>query len=92
MKGILIDTNTSDLLIENGKLTIGDIEPQTVELLLSTAPGEWKECPLLGADARSQLGGNTDRMWAAKTKRMIRACRIDVQSVIMQDDGTIIIQ
>ncbi len=92
MKGILIDTNTGDLLIENGRMTIGDTEQQTVELLLTTAPGEWKECPLLGADARGQLGGNTNKMWAAQTKRMIRACGVDVQSVVMQEDGTILIE
>lgn len=92
MKGIMIDTNTGDLLIENGQLAVGDTEQQTVELLLVTAPGEWKECPLLGADARSQLGGNKNMMWAAQTKGMIRACGVDVKSVEMQDDGTIIIQ
>ena len=67
----------------------GETEQQTVALLLETAPGEWKENPLLGADARRQLGGMPDPYWALQTKKMIRACGIDVSNVSMADDGSI---
>lgn len=86
---MLLDEETGDLLVTPGGVVLGETQQQTVWLLLSTAPGEWKENPLLGADARSQLGGNADKMWAQQTKKMIKACGVDVKSVEMCDDGTI---
>jgi hypothetical protein len=89
MKGLQLDPETLDLMVTDGALPLGETEQQTVALLLETAPGEWKEYPLLGADARRQLGGKPDPYWALQTKKMIRACGIDVSNVSMADDGSI---
>lgn len=91
MTGILIDTVTGDLMVTGRSLTLGDTDSQTVELVLVTAPGEWKEQPLLGADARSQLGGQTDPLWPGQTKRMIQSQGVEVQRIDIGEDGTITI-
>lgn len=90
MRGILIDSETGDLLIGRGRMTVGDTESQTVELVLRTSPGEWKEHPLLGADAVRQLGGTRDVMWPGRTKAMLRACGVDVREVKVSDNEVII--
>lgn len=89
MTGLLLDDDL-DILINHGHLQTGDTTTQTALLLLETALGEWKEHPLLGANARSQLGGNTDPFWAASTRRMMKACGLDVQRISISN-GEIII-
>ena len=91
MKGILIDTLTGDLMITKHSLQLGDTEYQVVELLLKTAPGDWKETPMLGADARSLLGGNIDPFWAVRTKKMIKAAGVEVKNV-KYNEGIITIE
>ena len=87
-----MDGDTGNLLLGGGTLTLGHTGQQTVALLLRTAPGEWKEHPLLGADAMGQLGGNADPMWAQEAKNMMRACGVDVSTVAVDEDGTITIR
>lgn len=89
MRGMLLDNETGDLMIEAGGVVLGGTEQQTVDLLLQTFPGEWKESPLLGADLYRQLGGHVDKMWAQQTKKMIRACGVEVKNIEICDDGTI---
>ncbi|MBR4997569.1 MAG: hypothetical protein IKY84_06895 [Bacteroidaceae bacterium] len=89
MRGMLLDEETGDLMVQSGGVVIGATEQQTIGLVLQTAPGEWKESPLLGADIYGQLGGNMDRMWPQQTKKMIRACGVDVKNIEIDDDGTI---
>ena len=86
MRGILTDSETGDLMIEKGGLVTGDTESQTVELVLRTCPGEWKEHPLLGADAVRQLGGTRDVMWPGRVKKMLRACGVDAKEVRVNDN------
>lgn len=86
MRGILIDSETGDLMIEKGGLVTGDTESQTVELVLRTSPGEWKEHPLLGADAVRQLGGTRDVMWPGRVKKMLRACGVAAKEVRVNDN------
>ena len=81
MRGILIDAETGDLIITKHSLQLGDTDHQVVELLLKTAPGDWKETPMLGADARCLLGGNIDPFWSSRTKKMIRAAGVEVKNV-----------
>ena len=92
MKGLLLDPETHDLMVANGTLQVGSTEQQSVALLLETSPGEWKERPTLGADARRQLGGTPDPFWTSATKKMLRAIGLDVKSVTMAADGTVEIE
>jgi len=91
MKGILIATDTKDLLVENGTLEIGDIDAQIAEMVLQAVPGEFKEFPRLGAAAPLMLGGSSDAMWCVKAHRMLRAAGVEVTAVSVANDGTITI-
>lgn len=50
----LLDEN-GDVRIENGDFVIGDAEAQHVDDLIYSFKGDWKEHPLLGAEAQRQL-------------------------------------
>lgn len=91
MKGILIDSETGDLLVENGGLVVGDTETQTVEAVLVANRGEFKESPLIGGEAMQMLGGVVDVMWPGRVKKMLRACGVECERVKV-DNGEVIIE
>ena len=91
MKGLLIDTETGDLLVEHGRAAIGDSESQTAEAVVVTMRGELKEHPLLGGEARKLEGGTEDRMWAGEVREMLRGCGVECERV-RNDNGIIIIE
>lgn len=98
MKGLVIDIDTGDLLVEpakqnakTGKIDtngciITDCETQVVENILLANRGEFKELPLIGAETRLQLGGERDVMWATRTKKMIKACGVEVRKISITDN------
>ena len=69
MKGLVTDMATGDLLVEKGGAVIGDNEEQVVVNVLLATRGDFKEHPLVGAEARQQLGGEKDVMWPTQTRR-----------------------
>lgn len=85
MKGILIDTETGDLLLEAGRVAVGDTESQTAEAVVVTMRGELKEHPLLGGEARKLEGGNEDRMWAGDVRAMLRGCGVECERVRVEE-------
>lgn len=91
MKGILIDRESGDLIVEHGALAIGDTEGQTVEAVVLTTRGEWKDNPLLGGEAQTHLGGERDPFWPGRLKKMLKACGVELESVSVDDKGTITI-
>ncbi|MBQ9076857.1 MAG: hypothetical protein IJY31_03340 [Muribaculaceae bacterium] len=91
MRGILIDSGTGDLLVENGSIVIGDTEAQTVEAVLTTNRGEFKESPLIGGEVMQMLGGVVDVMWPGRVKKMLKACGVDCERVKV-DNGEVIIE
>ena len=72
MRGILIDTETGDLLVERGGIAVGDSEGQTAEAVVTTMRGELKEHPLLGGEAGRMRGGQVDVMWPGEVRQMLR--------------------
>lgn len=80
MKGILIDSNR-DPIITNGSMLIGDTDNQIVECVLATSRGEWKEVPLIGANAIGMLGGDPDVMWASDTRKQLEACGVHIENI-----------
>ncbi len=50
MKGILLDTDTGDILLDSGsrRMVIGDIATQNAKLIIEVHKGEIKEKPLKG--------------------------------------------
>ncbi len=76
-----------DLLIENGGVVTGDTTVQTVEAVLLTMRGEWKEFPLLGGEAAAHLGGTADVMWPGEVRGMLRACGVEARRVKVEDNN-----
>lgn len=65
-----------DLLIRDGDFVIGDMEPQHVDDLAFSFKGEWKEWPLLGAEAQRKL----------KQRESITKLKKDIRKEL-EDDG-----
>lgn len=51
MKDIVLDSDF-DLVIENGDFVVADGTVQHQALLLLSAPGEWRQTPLIGVNLR----------------------------------------
>lgn len=47
-----------DLDFQEGKVVVGPSDQQHIEMILQSAPGHWREHPLLGADVEALLSGN----------------------------------
>ncbi len=92
MNGILIDTESGDLLIEHGRVVIGDTDSQIAESVLVTLRGEWKEWPLIGGEVEKALGGQVDVMWRGEVKKMLHACGLDVRQIHISEDNTITVE
>lgn len=92
MRGMLIDAESGDLLIEQGRIAVGDTEGQTAEAVVRTMRGELKEHPLLGGEAGRMRGGEPDVMWAGEVRQMLRGCGVECERVTMESDGTINIE
>ncbi|MBD5217634.1 MAG: hypothetical protein HDS73_03975 [Bacteroidales bacterium] len=92
MKGMLIDSMTGDLLLEHGRIAIGDTDEQTAEAVITTMRGDFKEHPLLGGEAGRLRGGQPDVMWPGDVRQMLRGCGVDCERVTMEADGTISIE
>ena len=56
---ILLDTD-NDLKIYNGDFHVGAADMHHAEVLLISAPGSFKQYPLIGANIRSLISGKLD--------------------------------
>ena len=59
------------------------------ELVLRSCRGEFKEHPLLGAEAPLMLAGEPDPFWPGNAKKMLRACGLDVSNLTLSPDGVV---
>lgn len=87
--GLQTDFNSGDLLVEHSAAVVADASGFIAELVVVAPPGDFKELPLLGADAPSMLAGNRDPFWPGETKKMLRAVGLDVDNVAVDVSGTI---
>ena len=87
MKGLQIDIDTGDLMVEHGSAAVAD----SAEIVQRSCRGEFKEHPLLGAEAPLMLAGEHDPFWPGNTKKMLRACGLDVSNLTLSHDGTVTI-
>lgn len=92
MKGLVINPETDDLLVERKAIAIVDSEVQVVENVLLANRGEFKELPLIGAETRLQLGGERDVLWPTRAKKMIKACGVEVRKVSITDNNTVTVE
>lgn len=88
-KGIVVGAD-GDLIVRNGELIISETTVQSVEAVLLTMRGEWKEFPLLGGEAVRQLGGSVDVMWPAEVKEMLQTCGVEAKRVKVEGNSIIV--
>ena len=89
MNGLQIDINTGDLLVERSAAVVADASGFIAELVLRSCRGEFKEHPLLGAEAPLMLAGEPDPFWPGNAKKMLRACGLDVSNLTLSPDGVV---
>lgn len=81
MTALQFDTDTADLLISGRAPVLADASQFVAELVLRSSRGDFKEFPLLGAEAPLQLAAPLDPFWPGNAKKMLRACGVPVDSV-----------
>ena len=91
MKGMQIDIDTGNIMVEHGSAAVADSSGFIAEIVLRSCRGEFKEHPLLGAEAPLMLAGEHDPFWPGNTKQMLRACGLDVSNLTLSHDGTVTI-
>lgn len=92
MTGLQIDTNTGDLLVSSSNNAIvATSESFIAETVLMANRGEFKEFPLLGAEARQMIAGAPDPFWAGNAKKMLRACGLEVNNLTLSAEGVVTI-
>ena len=79
------------MLVHQRAAVVAEASGFIAETVLLAAPGDFKEVPLLGADARSMLAANRDPFWPGNTKKMLRAVGVDVAAINVADTGVITI-
>lgn len=89
--GLQTDTETEDLLVHQRAAVVAEASGFIAETVLRAAPGDFKEMPLLGADAPAMLAANRDRFWPGNTKKMLRNIGLDVADITVADTGIITI-
>ncbi len=60
MKDLLLDITDFDLLIENGDFRLGDSLYQETKLIMETAPGQWRDNPIIGLDLERWINDEMD--------------------------------
>ena len=86
MKGILFDFEMGDICVDNGTMSVGNVETQIVQTALTAFRGEFKENPKIGGEVKTQLGGCVDVLWPGKMKRMLAACGVTVNRIVVNND------
>lgn len=76
-----------DLEIKNGDFVIGDSENQSVELLLVSSPGDWKQYPQVGCDIQKSLKGNISRFLERNISVQLQADGFKIDSLEISDTG-----
>ena len=89
--GLQTDTETADLLVHQRAAVVAENSGFIAETVLLAAPGDFKEMPLLGADATAMLAANRDPFWPGNTKKMLRNVGLDVTAITVADTGIITI-
>lgn len=86
MKDFILDQN-SDLAIINGDFVVSDSQEQSVELLLISKPGEWKEFPQVGCDIQNALNGTISRFLERNVRVQLEADGFTIEKLEITKKG-----
>lgn len=85
MKDILLQDN--DLQIINGDFFVGESQNQSVELLLTTMQGEWKEHPEAGCGLSKAQNGVIDRFFQRNIRVQLEADGFAIENLNITEKG-----
>lgn len=85
MKDILL--HNDDLQIVKGDFLVGNSSNQSVELLLKTMQGEWKEYPEAGCGLANAQNGIIDRFLQRNIQVQLQADGFSVQKLNINSEG-----
>ena len=74
-----------DLLIADGDFLIDDTTTQSQALLLLSAPGEWRQSPLVGVALQTYLLDNEPDAARAEIRRQFELDGMTVSSIDLRD-------
>ena len=86
MQDLVLDENY-DLVIENGDFKISDSQSQSVELLLLSKPGEWKQHPEAGCDIVKAKNGVIDRFLDREIRLQLEADGFRIEKMKLTETG-----
>lgn len=93
MKGILTESETGDICIAEGMVAIGEATSDVAERVMLSAPGDFKECPLVGLFVSQHIGGNAlSPFWCGRARRQLNEQGVPAERVSLSSDGTIVIE
>lgn len=76
-----------DLDFENGDLKIGNSKNQSIEMLLISAQGEWKEHPEAGADIKKAQNGLIDQFLERNIRVQLEADNFTLDKLTIDENG-----
>ncbi|MDB0602645.1 hypothetical protein PL373_16205 [Tenacibaculum maritimum] len=86
MKDLLLDEN-GDLSIVNGDFIIGNSSEQSVEQLLISKAGEWKEHPQIGCDIQKSMNGLINRFLERNIRVQLEADGFNIEKLKVTESG-----
>ncbi|GIZ15311.1 hypothetical protein [Capnocytophaga catalasegens] len=85
MKDILLEND--DLQLINGDFFAGESQNQSVEMLLKSMQGEWKEHPEAGCGLEKAQNGVIDRFFARNIRVQLEADGFDIEKLTINEKG-----
>ena len=92
--GLMLNNETGDLLLTNGRLTVGDTLYQNQYVILQTQPGEFKTQPMFGVAIENMLGDDNVEAWKKTIRDLferdelkVKKVKIDVSTNVVEIDA-----
>lgn len=86
MNDVLLNSDY-DLNFENEDLAIGNSKNQSIEMILLSAQGEWKEHPEAGADVKRAINGVIDQLLDRNIRVQLEADNFNLDELIINENG-----
>jgi len=86
MNDILLNSDY-DLNFENEDLAIGNSKNQSIEMILLSAQGEWKEHPEAGADVKRAINGVIGQLLDRNIRVQLEADNFNLDELIITENG-----
>lgn len=89
MRGILVDSQTGELIVDNKTLKIGDNRLQVAQHIIIAFQGEYKHAPLLGGNAKKMICGKSNPFWLGFVQSQLQSEGLSVRKIEFEENNTI---